>query len=87
MGDPKQMKSPKTEHKWRPYKLGAYTGFIVASVTAPSMIAWYFNPPVAMGVTCTAPIEWALGKLQLAQFLGIIGGGICGWLFKRWLKK
>src|SRR5947208_7867873 len=67
-------------------KLAVYFAFggaiIVAALTAwlaPGMIAWYFNPPVEMGgFSCTAPITWALKRLQWAQLLGVIVGGVRG---------
>ena len=55
---------------------------LVAALTAwlaPGVIAWYFNPPVEMGgFSCTAPIAWALKRLQWAQLWGVIVGGILG---------
>jgi hypothetical protein len=46
---------------------------------APRMIAWYFRPPVQPGACdCTAPIEWALSKYQLAQVFGLLGGAGLG---------
>ena len=55
---------------------------IVAALTAwlaPGVIAWYFNPPVEMGsFSCTAPIAWALKRLQWAQLWGVVGGGVLG---------
>jgi len=55
---------------------------LVAALTAwlaPGVIAWYFNPPVEMGgFSCTAPITWALKRLQWAQLWGVVVGGILG---------
>ena len=55
---------------------------IVAALTvwlAPGVIAWYFNPPVEMGgFSCTAPIAWALKRLQWAQLWGVVVGGVLG---------
>ena len=55
---------------------------ITAALTAwlaPGVIAWYFNPPVEMGgFSCTAPIAWALKRLQWAQLWGVIVGSIAG---------
>jgi len=55
---------------------------IVAALTAwlaPGVIAWYFNPPVEMGAfSCTAPITWALKRLQWAQLWGFVVGGVLG---------
>ena len=58
---------------------GALIGAVLTAVFAPGLIAWYFNPPVEMGgFSCTAPIAWALKRLQWAQFWGVIVGGVLG---------
>jgi hypothetical protein len=55
---------------------------LVAALTAwlaPGAITWYFNPPVATGgFSCTAPIAWALRRLQWAQLWGLVVGGVLG---------
>jgi len=58
--------------------LGALIGGLLATWLAPKAIAWYFDPPVSFGVTCKAPIEWALRRLQWSQLIGIIAGGTAG---------
>jgi hypothetical protein len=58
---------------------GALIGIALATWLAPGMIAWYFNPPVEMGgFSCTAPIQWALRRLQAAQLWGVAVGGVLG---------
>ena len=58
---------------------GAILGIALTTWLAPGMIAWYFNPPVETGgCSCTAPIAWALRRLQTAQLWGIGVGGILG---------
>ena len=58
---------------------GAIIGIALATWLAPGMIAWYFNPPVEMGgFSCTAPIQWALRRLQAAQLWGVGVGGVLG---------
>lgn len=58
--------------------VGALLGGTLSTWLAPKVIAWYFNPPASTGINCVEPIEWALGKLQLAQAVGILGGAIVG---------
>lgn len=58
--------------------LGALVGGLLSSWLAPKMIVWYFTPPAQMGLNCSDPITWALGKMQLALALGIVCGGIVG---------
>jgi len=51
---------------------------ILSSIFAPKMIAWYFEPPVEIGVNCRPAVEWGLEKFQIAQIVAIIGGAILG---------
>ena len=55
---------------------------LVAALTAwlaPGAITWYFNPPVATGgFSCTAPIAWALKRLQWVQLWGVVAGAVLG---------
>jgi hypothetical protein len=58
---------------------GALIGIALTTWLAPGMITWYFKPPVEMGgFSCTAPIQWALRRLQGAQLWGVVVGGILG---------
>jgi hypothetical protein len=58
---------------------GAIIGAALTAWLAPGVIAWYFNPPVEMGgFSCTAPIQWALRRLQWAQLWGVVVGGVLG---------
>lgn len=57
---------------------GALCGGLVSTWLAPKLISWYFMPPAQMGFNCAEPISWALGKLQVAQALGIILGAVAG---------
>ena len=58
---------------------GAILGAALTAWLAPGVIAWYFNPPVEMGgFSCTAPITWALKRLQWAQLWGFGVGGVLG---------
>jgi hypothetical protein len=58
---------------------GALVGIALTTWLAPGMIAWYFNPPVETGgFSCSAPIAWALRRLQAAQLWGIGVGGVLG---------
>jgi hypothetical protein len=58
---------------------GAILGAALTAWLAPGVIAWYFNPPVEMGgFSCTAPIQWALRRLQWAQLWGVVVGGVLG---------
>jgi len=58
------------------FLFGALGGALLVSWIAPSFIAWYFQPPVEFGVSCTDPIRWALQRLRRAQMWGLLAGGI-----------
>ena len=50
------------------------------------MIAWYFDPPVDIGVNCKQATEWSMAKLQTAQAIGLASGAVFGlvlWLTMR----
>ncbi len=50
----------------------------LTSWLAPKVIAWYFDPPVNIGVNCKQATEWSMRQLQNAQFFGLICGGVFG---------
>ncbi len=58
--------------------IGALIGGFFTSWLAPKVIAWYFEPPVEIGVNCRPATEWAMAKLQMLQGLGLIAGAIVG---------
>lgn len=58
--------------------LGALVGTLLSSWLGPKLIAWYFNPPVSFGVTCTEPVKWAMARLQTTQLVGTLVGGVLG---------
>lgn len=58
--------------------IGAVVGEVLMLWLAPKYIVWYFDPPVEMGFSCREPIDWALSRLQVAQIVGIVGGGLVG---------
>lgn len=57
---------------------GALLGAFLTSWLAPKVIAWYFDPPVNIGVNCRNATEWSMRKLQLAQSVGLGAGAILG---------
>ncbi len=67
--------------------LGALLGGCLSSWLAPKVIAWYFDPPAGFGISCKAPIEWALQKLQIAQLVGTVGGALLALVVYQMTKK
>ena len=72
------MESQQTKRALWMTVVGALLGGLLTTWLAPKMIAWYFAPPAQLGFNCAEPITWALGKLQVAQAIGILGGAAIG---------
>jgi hypothetical protein len=68
------------------FALGAIVGVLLLTWLAPFFIAWYFEPPVEFGVSCTDPIRWALRRFQKAQFAGLLIGGFGALLVRAALR-
>ncbi len=56
----------------------ALIGALLSTYIAPKIIAWYFDPPVDIGVNCRSAVEWSMSKLQLTQFCGLAAGFLIG---------
>jgi len=61
----------------------ALLGVILASWLGPKGIAWYFDPPVDIGVNCRAATEWSMRRLLIFQSFGFGLGAIAGLLLSR----
>lgn len=67
---------------------GLGLGFLLASLVAPQIISWYFEPPVEIGVNCKPAVEWALQKLVYVQWfsgpiIAVLGSVIYFFVKKR----
>ncbi len=67
--------------------VSSMAGTGITSYLAPKLIAWYFDPPVNIGVNCKAATEWAMQRLQLAQMIGLCFGAMVGLFLSFYLKK
>ena len=67
--------------------IGALVGALLASWLAPKGIAWYFDPPVNIGVNCREATEWAMSRLLMTQFWGLVSGVIASLLIASFLRK
>jgi hypothetical protein len=56
----------------------ALLGALLSSYLAPKIIAWWFDPPVDIGVNCRGAVEWSMAKLQVTQFWGLVIGLVLG---------
>jgi hypothetical protein len=56
-------------------------GFLLGStftgLVSPSMIAWYFDPPTSIGVSCKEAVVWGIAAYQKLLLIGgAVGLGI-----------
>lgn len=58
--------------------VGAALFVLLISWLAPHYLVWYFEPPVALAVSCKEPVEWALIRMQRAQIAAVVVGAILG---------
>jgi hypothetical protein len=70
--------------------LGALLGALLATASGPALIAWYFEPPADLGLSCAPAVRWSLGRLAVFQWwgaglgtLGVVAFMILGWVMKR----
>ena len=45
---------------------------------APGLIAWYYSPPVELGVTCKPAVEWGIAVYRKTLLAGTAAGFILG---------
>lgn len=67
--------------------VGGLLGGFLTSWLAPKAIAWYFDPPVNIGVNCRAATEWSMRNLQRAQFVGLAIGAILSLVVAVYFEK
>ena len=67
--------------------LGAIIGSALASWLAPKGIAWYFDPPVDIGVNCKSATEWAMNRLRTMQIVGLGVGAVFGLILAIVVKR
>ncbi len=64
--------------------LGALVGAIATAWFSPTVIGWYFAPPVEMAYTCKAAVDWGMITFRTAVLWGVAVGtglGLVGFLF------
>lgn len=64
------------------YLWWAFSGAIVLVVLitwlGPTLISWWFTPPVDTLFNCKGPIEWSLKRFQWAQIAALLLGSVLG---------
>ena len=62
----------------------ALVGAVVSSYLGPKIIAWYFDPPVDIGINCRSAVEWSMNRLKRVQLGGLIMGLLLGGTVMVW---
>jgi hypothetical protein len=50
--------------------VGLAIGNFAATFFGPSLLTWWFQPPVDTPINCTVPITWAMQRLITLQMIG-----------------
>jgi len=58
--------------------IGAILAVIPITLFFPRLIAWYFEPPVQNGCSCSQSIAWALNVNRWGQLAALLVGGVIG---------
>jgi hypothetical protein len=56
--------------------IGALAGSSIVAWISPTVITWYFNPPVEMPVTCKDAVAWGIGTYQQLTLGSAIISGV-----------
>lgn len=51
---------------------------LAAGWFAPGLIAWYYTPPVELGVSCKPAVEWGIATYRKVLVAGAGGGFVLG---------
>lgn len=51
---------------------------VLAAWYAPGLIAWYYTPPVELGVTCKPAVQWGIDVYRKTVLAGALGGVVLG---------
>lgn len=49
---------------------GFLLGSTITGLVSPSVIAWYFDPPTSIGVSCKEAVVWGIVAYQKLLLLG-----------------
>jgi hypothetical protein len=67
--------------------IGALIGTILTTWIGPRVIAWYFDPPTSIGVSCKSATEWAMNSMRWTQIWGLLLGTVAGGIVALFFKK
>lgn len=57
---------------------GAIALVVLITWLGPTLISWWFTPPVDTLFNCKGPIEWSLKRFQWAQIAALLMGALLG---------
>ena len=55
-----------------------FLGATATALFAPSVVAWYFDPPTSIGISCKEAVSWGINAYQKMVMVGAVGGLIGG---------
>ncbi len=61
--------------------VGFLLGSFISAMLSPSAIAWYFDPPAQIGISCKAAVEWGIGIYQRVLLYGGVAGVVIAAIF------
>ncbi len=65
-----------------PLLFGFLLGSTFTGLISPSMIAWYFDPPASIGVSCKEAVVWGIDAYQnllvIGGVIGLVAAAVIG---------
>ncbi len=61
--------------------VGLTLGAAVMGLVSPSLIAWYFDPPASIGVSCKDAVTWGISAYQKIVLIGGLVGLLISAIF------
>lgn len=58
--------------------LGLILGNLASTYIGPSLLGYWYAPPVQLAVNCTDSINWAMKRLIYLQLIGSVVGMLLG---------
>lgn len=67
--------------------LGALLGLVAVLWLAPSLITWWFQPPVNVGVDCSPALAWAFRAMRRWILYATGAGALLGLIAAFFLRR
>lgn len=64
-----------------------FVGSTATALFAPGLVAWYFDPPTSIGVSCKEAVSWGINAYQkmvlIGGVMGLIGGAVVAFALRK----